>query len=165
MKTSLCSLKLSALICVSFLTICGCCLPEKSGGISETPRLVDYVAKGNDGETLFESYKGERMFTFSYLTNNAGARVTSVYCGYPSDSSLVHRRLYGVDGKIVRIEAIMGSDPMVLKLEIYDPVTENCVHAEWITQGEARRHSCDYCRQNGISAMDMVGVEDAKISN
>ena len=63
--------------------------------VTESPRLVDCVVRGNNGETLFEEYKGDRMFTYSYLTNNAGDKVTSVYCGYPSDCSLVHKRIYG----------------------------------------------------------------------
>ncbi len=158
MKLSFCYQQFCVLKCASFLAIGGCCMQKMPvTTICETPRLVDYVARGDNGATLYEDYKGERMFTYSYLTNNAGAKITSVFCGYPSDSSLVHRRLYGENGKIVRTEAITSEDPMVLRLEVYDPNTEECIRKEWITQGDARHYFLKYCRQHGISTMGMGG--------
>ena len=158
MKRSFCYQQLCVLKSASLLAIGGCCMQKMPvNTICESPRLVDYVARGDNGATLYEDYKGERMFTYSYLTNNAGAKITSVFCGYPSDSSLVHRRLYGENGKIVRTEAITGTDPMVLKLEVYDPNTEECIRKEWITQGDAQQYFWEYCRQKGISIMGIWG--------
>ncbi len=154
MKSSSCYIYLYAFMCALFFVFGGCCTQRMADEIiSETPRLVDYVARSDSGATLFEDYKGERMFTYSYLTNNAGIKITSVFCGYPSDCSLVHRRLYQENGKIVRTESITGKDPMVLELEVYDLNTEEFVHREWITQGVARQFFGEYCRQKGISTM------------
>ena len=140
MKSSSCYIYLYAFMYALFFVFGGCCTQRMADEIiSETPRLVDYVARSDSGATLFEDYKGERMFTYSYLTNNAGIKITSVFCGHPSDCSLVHRRLYQENGKIVRTESITGKDPMVLELEVYDLNTEECVHREWITQGVDRR--------------------------
>lgn len=158
MRTPSCRIELCKLVCFYSIAIAGCCQQIMQGeSVTESPRLVDCVVRGNNGETLFEKYKGDRVFTYSYLTNNAGDKVTSVYCGYPSDCSLVHKRLYGKNGKIVRTEAIIDMDPMVLKLEVYDPDTEDVIHSEWITQGEARRYFCDYCQQKGLSEKGVVG--------
>ena len=69
-------------MCALFFVFGGCCTQRMADEIiSETPRLVDYVARSDSGATLFEDYKGERMFTYSYLTNNAGIKITSVFVG------------------------------------------------------------------------------------
>ena len=46
---------------------------------------------------------------------------------------------------------------MVLRLEVYDPNTEECIRKEWITQGDARHYFLKYCRQHGISIMGIWG--------
>ena len=73
MKSSSCCICLYAFMCALFFVFGGCCTQRMADEIIlETPRLVDYVARSDSGATLFEDYKGERMFTYSYLTNRVG---------------------------------------------------------------------------------------------
>ena len=66
MKRSFCYQQLCVLKSASLLAIGGCCMQKMPvNTICESPRLVDYVARGDNGATLYEDYKGERMFTYS----------------------------------------------------------------------------------------------------
>ena len=83
MKSSRCYIYLYAFMCALFFVFGGCCTQRMADEIiSETPRLVDYVARSDSGATLFEDYKGERMFTYSYLTTLASHSLTAFAKGW-----------------------------------------------------------------------------------